>query len=97
MTASVRFPLCINYSGNKADLADYEIIYLNVLYQVLRDASPCLATNSEECNVVWRNRYFCFLARLVSILLKSWCIMIEQGDTTRPAVNSSEPLEAVME
>ena len=61
----------------------------------LRDTSPWLATNSEECDVVWRIRYFCFLARLTSLLLKPWCIMIEQGDTTRPAVVSTEPSEAV--
>ena len=42
------------------------------------------------------NIYF-FLARLASLLLKPWCIMIEQGDTIRPAVDSSEPSEAVRE
>ena len=31
------------------------------------------------------------------LLLKRWCIMIEQGDTTRPAVDSSQPSEAVKE
>ena len=31
------------------------------------------------------------------LLLRPWCIMIEQGDTTRPAVDSSEPSEAVKE
>ena len=31
------------------------------------------------------------------LLLKPWCTMIEQGDTTRPAVDSSEPSEAVKE
>ena len=61
----------------------------------LRDVSPWRATNSEVCDVVLRNRYFCFLARLASLLLKPWCTMIEQGDTTRPAVDSSEPSEAV--
>ena len=34
---------------------------------------------------------------LASLLLKPWCIMIELGDTTWPAVNSSEPSEAVKE
>ena len=63
----------------------------------LRDTSPWRATNSEECDVVWRNRYFSYLACLASLLLKQWCIMIEQGDTTRPAVDSSEPSEAVKE
>ena len=63
----------------------------------LRDTSPLRATNSEECDVAWRNRYFCFLARLASLLLKPWCIMIELGDTTRPEEDSSEPSEAVKE
>ena len=63
----------------------------------LRDTSPWRATNSEECDVVWRNRYLSFLARLASLLLKPWCIMIEQGDTTRPAVDPSEQSEAVKE
>ena len=53
-----------------------------------------MATNSEEYDVVWCNQYFCFLARLASLLLKPWCIMIEQGDTTCPAVDYSEPSEA---
>ena len=35
------------------------------------------------------------LARLASSLLKSWYIMIELFDSTRPAVASSEPSEAV--
>ena len=61
----------------------------------LRDTSSWWATNSEECDVVWRNRYFCFLARLASLLLKPWCTMIEQGDTTHPAVDFSEPSEAM--
>ena len=30
----------------------------------LRDTSPWRATNSEECDVVWRNRYLSFLVRL---------------------------------
>ena len=63
----------------------------------LRDTSPWRATNSEECDVVWRNQYFCFLVLLASLLLKPWCIMIELGDSTRPAVDSSEPSEAVKE
>ena len=62
-----------------------------------RDTSPWRATNSEECDVVWRNQYFYFLVCLASLLLKPWCIMIEQGDTTRPEVDSSEPSEAVEE
>ena len=37
------------------------------------------------------------LARLASLLLRPWCTMIEQGDTTWPAVDSSEPSEAVKE
>ena len=40
---------------------------------------------------------FAFSARLASLLLKSWCNMIEQGDTIQPAVDSSVPSEAVME
>ena len=60
----------------------------------LRDTSPLRVTNSEECDVVWRNRYFCFLARLASLLLQPWCAMIELCDTTRPAEDSSEPSEA---
>ena len=32
----------------------------------LRDTSPWRASNSEECDVVWRNRYVCFLVRLAS-------------------------------
>ena len=63
----------------------------------LRDTSPWWATNSVECDVVWRNRYFCFPARLASLLLKPLCIMVEQGDTTRPAVDPSEQSEAVKE
>ena len=63
----------------------------------LRDTPPWRATNSEECDVVWRSQHYCFLARLASLLLKPWCIMIEQGDTTRPAVDSAEPSEAVNE
>ena len=63
----------------------------------LRETSPWWATNSEECDAVWSNRYFCFLARLASSLLKQSCIMIVQGDSTRPAVDSSEPSEAVKE
>ena len=63
----------------------------------LRDRSTWRATNSEECDVVWRNRYFCFLARLASLLLKPWCTTIEQGDTTRPAVDFSEPSEVLKE
>ena len=61
----------------------------------LRDTSPWRATNSEECDFVWHDKYFCFLARLASLLLKPRCIMIELGDTTRPGVDSSEPSEAV--
>ena len=38
-----------------------------------------------------------FPTRLTSLLLKTWCTMIEQGDTTRPAVVSTEPSEAVKE
>ena len=38
-----------------------------------------------------------FLALLDSLLMKPWCTMIEQGDTTRPAVDLSEPSEAVNE
>ena len=60
----------------------------------LLSTSHWRATNSEECDVVWRNRYSCILARLASLLLKQWCTMIEQSDTTRPAVDSSEPSEA---
>ena len=63
----------------------------------LRNTSPWRSTNSEECDVVWRSQYFCFLACLASSLLKAWCIMIVQGDTTRPLVDSSEPSEAVKE
>ena len=63
----------------------------------LRDISPWRTTNCEECDVVWRNRYFCFLARLAYLHLRPWCIMIEQGDTTQPTVDSSEPSEAVKE
>ena len=63
----------------------------------LRDASPWRATNSEECDVVRRTRYFCFLARLASLILKPWCIMPELCNSTWPAVDSSEPSEAVKE
>ena len=55
----------------------------------LRDSSPWRATNSEVCDVARGNRY--------QNNQKPWCIMIEQVDTTRPAVDSSEPSEAVME
>ena len=61
----------------------------------LRDTSPWRATNSEECDVVWCNQYFSFLALLASLLLMPWCILIEQGDTTRPALGYSEPSEDV--
>ena len=50
-----------------------------------------------ECDAVWRNRYFCFLARLTSMLLKPWCTIVEEGDTIWPVVDSSEPSEAVKE
>ena len=40
---------------------------------------------------------FCFPARLTSLLQKSWCTMMEQGDSTWPAKDSSEPSEAVKE
>ena len=63
----------------------------------LRDISPWRTTNSEECDVVWHNQYLCFLACLASLPLKPWCTVIEQGDTTRPAVVSFEPPEAVKE
>ena len=63
----------------------------------LRDTSPWRATNSEECDVVWRDRYFCFLALLASLLLTPLCTIIEQGDTTQTMVDSSEPSEAVKE
>ena len=63
----------------------------------LRDTSPWRATNSEECDVVWRNQYLCILARLASLLLIPSGTMIVQGDTTRPAVDPSEPSEAVNE
>ena len=63
----------------------------------LRDTSPWRATNSEECDVAWRNQYFCSSARFASILLTPWSTMIEQGDTTKSAVDSSEPSEAVKE
>ena len=36
-------------------------------------------------------------ACLASLPLIPWCIMIEQGDTTRSAVDSSVPSEAVKE
>ena len=55
----------------------------------LRDTSPWRATNSEECDVVWRNPCICFIAHLASLLLKPWCIMIVQGDSSWPAVDSS--------
>ena len=61
----------------------------------LRDASTWRATNSEECDVVWRNRYFCFSKRLASLLLKPWCIMIKLSDSTLPAVDSSVQSEAM--
>ena len=38
-----------------------------------------------------------FLARLTSFVLTPWCIMIEQSDTTRPAMVTSEPSETVKE
>ena len=63
----------------------------------LRGTSPVRATNSEECDVVWCDRYLCFLACLASLLLKPSGTMIEQGDTTRPAVVSTEPSETVKE
>ena len=58
--------------------------------------SPWRATNSEECNVVWRYRHS-FLARHTSLLLKPRLSIIERGDTTRLAVVTSEPSEAVKE
>ena len=57
-----------------------------------------LAGNQQwVCDIVWRIRYFCFLARRSSYHLEPWCTMIVQGDTTRPAVDSSELSEAVKE
>ena len=50
-----------------------------------------------ECDVVWRNQCFFFFAHLAYLLLKQWCTMIEQGDATRPAVDSSEPSVTVKE
>ena len=44
----------------------------------LRDTSPWRATNSEECDVVRRSRYLCFLARLTSLHHKPWYAIIEQ-------------------
>ena len=38
-----------------------------------------------------------FLGMPHLLLLKPWCTMIEQGDTTRPAVVPFEPSEAVKE
>ena len=40
---------------------------------------------------------FAFSARLASLLLRSWCTMIEQGDTMRPALDSYVPSETVKE
>ena len=60
----------------------------------LRDISSYRATNSEECDVVWRNRYFIFL-HVSPLLQKPWCTMLERGDATRPAVVTSEPQLAV--
>ena len=63
----------------------------------LRDTSPWRATISEECDNVWRSRYFCFHARLATLLLLQLRLMKEQGDATRPAGDSSEPSEALKE
>ena len=59
----------------------------------LWDTSPWRAMNSE-CGV-WRNQYFVFLPAMP--LLKPWFDMIEQSDTTQPAVVLSELSEAVKE
>ena len=58
--------------------------------------SPLLATNREEYDVVLGNRYFDFL-HASPLLLKPWCIMIEQGDVTRSLVVPNEPSQTVKE
>ena len=87
---------CCNYLARTSELRVRQFIVAIFAWLCLWDRSPWRATNSEGCDV-WRNRYLCFLARLASLLLKPWCTMIEQGDITRPAVDSSEPSEAVKE
>ena len=63
----------------------------------IRDTSPWWATNIEECDVVWRNRYSLLYCTPRLLLPKPLCIIVEQGDISRPAAESSEPSEAVKE
>ena len=85
------FPIHISERSSSTKLKLNESTTRNT-WLSLRDTSPWRATNSEECDAVWRSRYSCFLACLASLLLKPWCIMIVQGNNTRPAVDSSEPV-----
>ena len=80
-----------------SELRVRQVIVAIFAWLSLQNTSPWRATNSEACDVVWRNRYFSFLAHLASILLRPWCTIIEQGDTTRPASDSSERSKAVKE
>ena len=88
---------CCNSLTRTSELRVRQFIVAIFAWLSLRGTSHWRATNSEECNVVWHDQYFCFLARLASLLLKPWCTMIEQGDTTRPVVVFTEPSETVKE
>ena len=88
---------CCNSLTRTSELRVRQFIVAIFAWFSLRGTSLLRATNSEECDVLLGDRYFCFLARLSSILLRPWCTMIEQGDTTRPVVVSTEPSEIVKE
>ena len=88
---------CCNYLTQTSEIRVRQFIVAIFAWLSLRDTSPWRATSSEECDAVWRNRYICFLACLVSSLLKPWSTIIKQNDTTWPTVVSSEPSEAVKE
>ena len=92
-------PLELRYEDNLSERSSSTKFKLNESTKrnarlSLWDTLSWRATNSEECDVVWRDRYVCFLIYETS---EPCCTMIEQGDTTRPAVDSSVPSEAVKE
>ena len=86
---------CCNSLTRTSEIRVRQFIVAIFAWFCLRGTSLWRATNSEECDVDWRDGYFLFLVRLASLLQKPWCTMIEQGDTTRPAVVSIETSETV--
>ena len=88
---------CCNSLTRISELRVRQFIVAIFAWLSLRATSPWRATNSEECDVVWSDRCSSFLARLASLLQKPWCTMIEQGDSTCPAMVSTEPSKTVKE